>query len=150
MLYALSKFLHVALVVIWVGGMFFAYMALRPAASPLGASERLPLWVRTFSRFFPWVWLAVALILATGLEMIFLSGGMGKVQLSVHIMLAIGLIMMLLFAHVFFAPYKRLRRNVEAQHWEDAGKALAQIRQLIALNTILGFIVIFFAAAKPF
>lgn len=150
MLYGLSKFLHVASVITWVGGMFFAYMVLRPAAGPMTAPERLSLWVRTFERFFPGVWAAVAIILATGLGMIFLSGGMGAAPLHVHVMFGLGLLMMLIFAHVFFAPYKRLRTHVAAQRWEEAGKALAQIRKLVALNTTLGFIVTFFAAAKLF
>jgi putative copper export protein len=44
---------HTLAAAIWVGGMFFAYMALRPSAGPLEAPVRLQLWERVFSRFFP-------------------------------------------------------------------------------------------------
>lgn len=73
---SLSLFLHVLGVVVWVGGMFFAYMALRPAAaSLLEPPQRLTLWAGVFDKFFPWVWLSVALILLTGLHMLMPLGG---------------------------------------------------------------------------
>ena len=62
---------HILAIVIWVGGMFFAYMALRPAAaSVLEPQQRLTLWSAVFARFFPWVWLAVISILASGYWML--------------------------------------------------------------------------------
>ena len=48
--------------------------------------------------------------------------------------------MMLIFFHVFFAPFKRLKNAVEAQDWPAGGKALAQIRQLVGINMIIGLI----------
>ena len=50
--------LHLLAAVIWVGGMFFAYMALRPATGSLEPSIRLTLWSQTLKRFFPWVWIS--------------------------------------------------------------------------------------------
>ena len=39
----LFKFLHLASVIVWVGGMFFAYVCLRPvAASQLAPTHRSP------------------------------------------------------------------------------------------------------------
>ena len=136
--------LHVIAVVIWVGGMFFAYMALRPvAASLLEPPQRLPLWVGVFGRFFPWVWVSIGVILATGLWMIFaVLGGMGAVALYVHAMFGLGLLMMLIFLHVFFASYGRLKRAVAAQDWPAGGKALAQIRMLVGINTLIGLLTI--------
>ena len=46
--------LHLLAAVIWVGGMFFAYMVLRPSAGLLEPAARLPLWQRVFGHFFPW------------------------------------------------------------------------------------------------
>jgi len=37
---ALLIALHVLAVVVWVGGMFFAYVVLRPSAGPLAAEVR--------------------------------------------------------------------------------------------------------------
>lgn len=135
--------LHVLAVVVWVGGMFFAYMALRPvAASLLEPPIRLTLWVQVFGRFFPWVWAAVALLLATGLWMILgYLGGFGAVGLYVHLMFGLGIVMMLIFMHVFFAPYRRLKAAVAAQDWPAGGKQLAQIRLMVGINTLLGLLV---------
>ncbi|MEW5888042.1 MAG: CopD family protein [Pseudomonadota bacterium] len=135
----LLLFLHLASVVLWVGGMFFAYMCLRPvAARQLQPPQRLPLWAAVFARFFPWVWLAVMLILASGLAMI-LQVGFAAAPLNWHLMMTAGIVMMLIFAYVFFAPYGHLRRGVQAQDWQRAGAALNQIRRLIGVNLILGF-----------
>ena len=136
----LAKFLHVLSVVIWVGGMFFAYMALRPvAAERLEPPQRLSLWEGVFSKFFPWVWTSVVLILASGLYMMAM---LGKPPVHVAIMFVLGIIMMLLFAHVFFAPFKRLKRAVAAQDWPAGGAALGQIRKLIAINLSLGILTV--------
>ena len=42
--------LHVLAAVVWVGGMFFAYMVLRPSAGLLVAPARVALWQRVFGR----------------------------------------------------------------------------------------------------
>ena len=144
----LAVLLHILAVVIWVGGMFFAYMCVRPvAASQLEPPVRLTLWSGVFARFFPWVWTAIAVILATGLWMIFVTfGGFAEVGLHVHLMFGLGLIMMGIFMHVFFAPYARLRRAVTAQDWPVGGKALGQIRHLVGINTLIGLVVIAIAS----
>jgi uncharacterized membrane protein len=141
---SIALVLHVLSAVIWVGGLFFAYVVLRPvAASLLESPLRLALWVQVFGRFFPWVWVAVGLLLATGFWMILGPfGGFGTVGLYVHAMLVLGIVMMMIFLHVFFAPYKRLKRAVKAQDWPMGAKYLAQIRVLVGTNTILGILVI--------
>jgi uncharacterized membrane protein len=146
---ALALTLHMLFVVIWVGGMFFAYMALRPvAASLLEPPLRLQLWAGVFARFFPWVWGAVALILASGLWIVlFYYNGMANVSAAVHTMFGLGLVMMLIFMHVFFAPYGRLKKAVAAQDWPAGGKALGQIRMLIGINLSIGLIVVVIAVA---
>ena len=140
--------LHVLAVTIWVGGMFFAYMILRPvAAQQLEPAQRLPLWQGVFSKFFPWVWAAIILILVSGYWMIFVPyGGMKNTPIFVHIMQALGLIMMAIFMHVFFAPYKRLTQFVQVANWPEAGKALNQIRFLVGLNLSIGLLTIVLAA----
>ena len=140
--------LHVVGVVLWVGGMFFAHQILRPvAADLLQPPQRLPLWVGVFKRFFPWVWVCVVAILATGLAMIGLLGGMSKVPLYVHAMLAVGLLMMAIFAHVYFASFGRLKRAVASEDWKQGGVALARIRQLVGINLSLGLVTIVIATA---
>lgn len=133
-------FLHIASDVVWVGGMFFAYMCLRPvAASQLPPPQRLPLWAAVFARFFPWVWLSVALLLATGMTML-LEVGVAHAPLNWHLMFGVGIVMMLIFGFVFFVPYRRLQRAVAVQQWSDGGAALNQIRRLVGINLSLGAI----------
>jgi len=137
----IARFVHVLGALIWVGGMFFAYTALRPAAAALlEPPQRLPLWQETLRRFFFWVWLSVAALLASGLWMIALLGGFGAAALHVHLMFGLGVVMMLIFGHVYLSPYRRLTRYVEQKDWKAAGAALGQIRKLVALNLVLGLI----------
>ena len=137
----IAKFLHILSVVIWVGGMFFAYMALRPvAAERLEPPQRLSLWEGVFGKFFPWVWTSIAVILITGVYLM-INMGMPPAH-YISLMLVLGMLMMLLFAHVFFAPYKRLKRAVAAKDWTAGGVALGQIRKLIAINLSLGLVTV--------
>ena len=137
----LSLLLHVLSVVVWVGGMFFAYMALRPvAASVLEPPQRLTLWAGVFDRFFPWVWISVLLILASGLYMLHLMGA-GAPKYA-YTMFVLGAIMMLIFGHVFFSPYKKLKLAVASHDWPTGGAALGQIRKLIGINLVIGLVTI--------
>lgn len=136
---ALAKLLHLLSVLIWVGGMFFAYMILRPAAvEALEPPHRLRVWVGVFRRFFQWVWGAIAVILFTGLYMMSLFGGMGGSPLYVHLMLGAGSLMMLIYAYVFFACYRPMSGLVSEQRWSEAGVMLGKIRQLVAVNLSIG------------
>lgn len=138
--------LHVLSVVIWVGGMFFALLALRPALSEQDTLTRARAWCGVFRRFFPWVWASIVVLLATGFYMTLVSlGGFAEAPAYVHAMMGLGILMMLLFAHVFFAPYKRLQRSAASGDEALTKKAMNQIRVLIAINLVLGFIVIIVA-----
>lgn len=144
---ALAIALHTLAAVVWVGGMFFAYLALRPASAALAPPERLGLWARTLGKFLPWVWVAVLTLLISGYWMIFMElGGMASIGVHVHIMQALGIVMMLLFMHLYFAPFKRLRRAVEAADWPAAGAGLNQIRILVGINLLIGSLVVAIAA----
>lgn len=142
-----AKFLHVLGVTVWIGGMFFAFMALRPvAASQLEPAQRLTLWTGVFGKFFPWVWLSVALILASGLYMM---ANLGEPPAFVLAMFALGVVMMLIAAHIFFAPLRRLRRAVAQQDWKAGAAALGQIRKLIGTNLVLGLVTLSIGALGP-
>ncbi|MDJ0892296.1 MAG: CopD family protein [Gammaproteobacteria bacterium] len=141
---AVAIVLHLVSSVVWVGGMFFAYTALRPvAAMKLEGPSRLTLWAGVFQRFFPWVWASVVVLLASGYWMVFaVFGGMRGVGLHVHLMTGVGTLMMLLFMYVYFAPYRRLQRAVASKDWLAGANSLTRIRRVVALNTFLGLLVI--------
>lgn len=149
---SLALTLHLLAATIWVGGMFFAWMILRPVAVELlEPPQRLTLWYRAFQRFFPWVWGAVVALLATGLWMLFGAfGGMGNAGVHVHLMLVSGLAMMAIFLHIWFAPYPRLGKAVSAEDWPAGGRQLGQIRRLIGINLILGLATVAIASGGRF
>ena len=145
---SIALFLHLLAAVIWVGGMFFAHVVLRPvAAGQLEPPVRLTLWVGVFKRFFPMVFAAIATLLVSGYWMVLsFYEGFDAVGMHVHIMIWTGYVMMLLFFHVFFAPFKRLKRAVAAEDWVAGGKSLVQIRKLVGINLLIGLAVIAIAS----
>ncbi len=138
--------LHLLSAVIWIGGMFFAYMCLRPvAAAQLEPSVRLTLWVGTFGKFFPYVWTSIILLPLTGYVMMFKLFGGFDAPIYIHLMNGTGIVMILIYLHVFFAPYRRLRQAVLQQDWPTGGKKLGQIRKLVGFNMTLGIITVLIA-----
>lgn len=144
----LAVMLHLLGAVVWVGGMFFAYLALRPAAAQLlQPAQRLPLWSATLARFFRWVWAAIALVLGSGFYMVGVIANAGRIPPNVHAMLYIGMVMVLIFAYVFFSPFPALRRAVAGGDWPEGAVALNQIRIAVAVNLSLGLLNIVIATA---
>ncbi|MDH5228573.1 MAG: CopD family protein [Gammaproteobacteria bacterium] len=144
--------LHVLTATIWVGGMFFAYMALRPvAAELLDPPLRLRLWRQVFARFFPWVWLAVLVLPLSGYAMAFGAyNGFAHTGVSINIMHGLGWVMIILFAYVFFIPYKKLALKIDHEMIPQAADALAQIRRIIGINLLLGLFIVALAASIRF
>jgi uncharacterized membrane protein len=146
----LALALHVLSAVIWVGGMFFAYLCLRPSVAQMSAAERSALWERVLGRFFRWILLAVPVILLSGLWMMYSYGWFAGGPLRVHLMMGGGILMMLLFLHVYFAPFRRLRRAVAAGDVPLAGQQIGTIRKLVAVNLVLGILVVLIATAGKY
>lgn len=137
---SLAVALHVLAAIVWVGGMFFAHQCLRPALSGLEPPQRLRLMAAVLKRFFGWVGLAILLLLLTGLGEIALQGGFAAWGPHVHLMFALGIIMMLLFGHVYFAPNRRLQAAVAQADWSAAARHLDLIRRLVGINLLLGLV----------
>jgi len=145
---AVMTALHALAAVVWVGGMFFAYMALRPSVGGLQPPERVALWARVFGKFFPWVWLTIVVLLVSGFWIILVEwGGFAATGLHAHIMTLLGLIMMALFAHLFFAPFRRLKAAVAADDTPAAARQVGQIRLIVATNLVLGLVTVAIGAS---
>lgn len=144
--------LHILAAIIWVGGMFFAYMILRTvAAAVLEPPAKLALWSQVLGRFFPWVWAAIILLLSTGLWMTFVEfGGMKTAGKHIHLMLTLGIVMILLFLHLFFAHYRKLNAALAAKDLPAAGQQLNKIRRMVGINLILGLVTAVVASAGRF
>ena len=135
----IALILHTVAAVVWVGGMFFALLVLRPATAPLEPGPRLDLWSRVLDRFFQWVIAAIVLLLLSGYGMIFgVYSDFRGVGLHVHIMQGIGIVMMLAFFHLYFAPWRRFRGALARRDNPAAANQLNQIRWIVVLNLVLG------------
>lgn len=135
--------LHGLAATIWVGGMFFAYVILRPASSALEPGLRLTLWAGVFQRFFLWVWLAIVVLLGTGYWLVFNAfGGFSASPFYVHLMHIGGLIMVLLFFYLYFRPRIKFNKHVKSQAWPEAASAMNAMRQIVLANLILGCLLI--------
>jgi uncharacterized membrane protein len=143
---SLALLVHLLGVVVWVGGMFFAHVALRPSAAELlDPPLRLPLLAATLGRFFVWVVVAVVAILLSGFGLVAGAGGFRAVGPHVHAMTGTGVAMAAIFAYIRLAPFPRLRRAVAAKAWPDAGRAMGTVRLLVAVNLVLGLATIVIA-----
>jgi uncharacterized membrane protein len=139
----LALTLHMLGATVWVGGMFAAYMCLRPAASALEPPQRLTLWRGFFQKFFPWVWMSIVLLIVTGYWMLVTYfGGFANTPPYVNIMQALGWVMVLLFLLLFHGPWLRFKRAMDTQNWPAARDQLERIRVIIAINLPLGLIVV--------
>ncbi|MDB5913655.1 MAG: hypothetical protein JWP22_2330 [Ramlibacter sp.] len=138
----LLLFLHLAGAIFWMGGMAFTVMALRPAVSAqLQPPVRLPLMVQVLRRFFVIVAVSIAVLLLTGIPLL-LQAPRGAAPAGWHVMAGLGIVMMLLFGHIFFAPWRRLRAAVAAQDWPEGGKRMNQIAMLVKINLGIGWVAI--------
>ncbi|PHN47126.1 Phosphoribosylcarboxyaminoimidazole mutase [Pseudomonas syringae pv. atrofaciens] len=143
--------LHLLAALVWVGGMFFAWMVLRPAViAALEGPSRLKVWVQVFPRFFAWVWAAVVLLPITGIGMIQLNfTGFETAPRYVQIMMGLYVVMVALFLRIQSLQLPELRRAVEAEQWTEGAAALGNIRRLVGINLIIGLAVVMLAAARP-
>lgn len=130
-------FVHLLGVIVWVGGMAFAYLCLRPAATSLKPPARLTLWADVLARFFPLVWISVVAIIGSGVAML-LNTGFARAPEAWHVMFAVGLAMAGIYIYVWFVPWRRLRNAVAQQDWPNGAAALGRIRQGVAVNLVLG------------
>jgi uncharacterized membrane protein len=132
--------LHVLCAVIWVGGMFFAYVVLRPSLSVLEPIQRIALHTQIFRRFFLVVWHVMPLILLSGYAMALGQyGGFANLAWNVNAMQLIGLIMSAIFVVIVFGPYARFRRTTDRT---TAAASADRIRRLILINLVLGIVTV--------
>jgi uncharacterized membrane protein len=83
--------------------------------------------------------------------MLFLHfGGFTGAGLHIHVMQATGILMMLLFLHLFFVPWRRFSGAVEAGQFDSAAHSLNQMRRIVAINLVLGIITIAAGASGRF
>jgi uncharacterized membrane protein len=140
--YAGLKALHLLCAVLWVGGMFFAYVVLRPSMAAIEAPQRMLLHTRVFKKFFLVIWHAMPLILLTGGAMLALQWDMATAPWQINAMMGLGLLMAAVFLAIFFGPYRQFRRTTDRNRMASS---LDSIRKLIGINLVLGLITVIVA-----
>jgi uncharacterized membrane protein len=141
-MYEWFKFFHLSAGIVWLGGMALVILALRPvAAQQLPPPERLTLMSAVLSRFFVMVWISIALILSSGFWMLSMTD-MKLAPKGWHAMSGLGVLMCLIFAHLWFSPFRRLKAAVASENWDMAGKALRQIHPMVLTNFALGWLAV--------
>lgn len=138
----IALWLHILATIVWVGGMFFAHVALRPAAATLPPPIRLPLVTAVLATFLRWAAAAVVTIIISGFMMIFAMGGFGVLGIHVHVMTVLGLVMSSIYGFIVAVPFPRARSAVASNDWAGAGLALIQVRRLVGINLALGLVTV--------
>lgn len=141
--------LHTIAATVWVGGMFFAYMVLRPSVPGIEQPpERLKLWDRVFEKFFFWVWIAVVALPSTGYWQLYSDfEGFDGAGAHIHIMHLTGWLMIVLFVYLYMKPYTAFREAVGAEDWPAAGANLDSIRKIVATNLVIGIFTVVIGAS---
>jgi uncharacterized membrane protein len=145
---ALAIILHLIAINIWVGGSFFTVIVLYRAVGRLDTAHQHLLMAAVLQRFFFWIWVAMAALLASGAWMIAsLFGGFASAPRYIILMAILGLLMTFVFLVLFFGPYRLYRQSHLAgdnrQHY------LVWIRRLSALNMVLGLCVVLVVGGGP-
>jgi uncharacterized membrane protein len=149
-MYDSVKLIHLVAGIVWMGGMTFMLLALRPSVLEiLEPQPRARLMGAVWGRFFRVVVVAVVALFITGGSLYSTSframkesTGVGSVPLGMNLMLVIGVVMMLIFGHIYFAGFKKFKRALAAGEGPVAAKAAAQIHTLVVANFVLGWLAI--------
>jgi uncharacterized membrane protein len=151
MLYALLKSFHLLAVIVWIGGMAFTLLCLRPAARVLEPAARVTLMHAAMKRFFFIVSIAAAVVVASGAAMLGMAwsaaaraGLAFNMPLDWYAMTATFFVMLAVFVHIQSVLFRRLDAAVSAARWPDGAAALGAIRWEVSLNLVLGVFVIVF------
>ena len=147
---SLVKLAHLIAAIVWMGGMTFMLFALRPAALLiLEPQPRARLMGAVWQRFFPLVLAAIVVLFITGSNLYTTmfrvakqASGVGSVPLGWNLMLVLGLVMMLIFGHIYFAGFKKYKHAVAAGEWPIAAKAAGLIHKMVVANFVLGWLAI--------
>ena len=141
-MYEIIKFTHLAAGVIWLGGMAAMIWAVRPAAIALFEPPlRLPFLATVMGRFFKVVLACVLVLLFTGGAML-VGVDMKMAPKGWHAMLGIGVLMCLIFGHIYAVPFRKLKLALDQEYLPAAASQLAKIHPLMVLNFALGWLAV--------
>lgn len=134
-------FIHLLSAIVWLGGMFFVLLCLRPALPELSPPTRAPLMVSVLARFFNYVGAAIVLIWLSGI-MLLAPVGLKNIPVGWQAMIGAAAIMTVLFLVIRLMLFPAAQRAVKEGNMPGAGSGLNAIRWLVLANLLLGFLAI--------
>jgi uncharacterized membrane protein len=94
---------------------------------------------------------SIVVLLVSGYGMLFgMFGGFATAPVHVNVMQGTGILMMLLYLHLVFAPWRRFQAALDAGTQPEAAKQLDLIRKIVASNLALGVVTVAIGAAGRF
>jgi uncharacterized membrane protein len=151
MIGAILYAVHVMFAVLWVGGMAFAVVALRPSLQTLEPPQRLAVLEGAMKRFFLVVWHAMPVVLLTGWVLLFgWYGGFRGAGWHVHAMHLSGLLMGAVFLAIWTGPWRGFRAAMAAGDRAAAAAQAAKVRALVNVNLGLGTLTVLVASFGSF
>jgi len=131
--------LHLIGAILWVGGMAFAILVLRPALAVIALPDRLALHAEVFRRFFLIIWHVMPIVLLTGWALLFgWYGGFRDAGVHVHVMNLTGVLMAVVFLALWFGPYRAFRKAMASGGGVAAATLANRVRLLVTANLVLG------------
>jgi uncharacterized membrane protein len=132
--------IHLLSVVLWVGGMAFLLLTLRPSLGVIDPKARLALQGAVFRRFFRTIWQVMPLAIASGLLLLILSYSHQALPWEVMVMQTGGVLMAAIFIGTVLVPNKRFQAKLAAG--TATAEDVAPIRRLIWLSLGLGAVIL--------
>lgn len=132
--------IHLLSVVIWVGGMAFLMLVLRPGLMAVEPGARITVQGALFRRFFRTVWHVMPIAVISGLLLLILDYGHQTIPWPVMVMQTGGILMAAIFIGMFMVPNRHLQTKLAA------GTATAEdilpVRRLVLLNLVIGTVIL--------
>ncbi len=132
--------IHLLCVVLWVGGMAFLLITLRPSMNAIDPSARLVLQGAVFRRFFRLVWQIMPLAIVSGLVLLVLSYSHQVVPWEVMVMQTGGVVMAAIFIGMVLVPNKRFQAKLAAGTATAADAA--PVRRLLWVSLAIAAVIL--------
>jgi uncharacterized membrane protein len=134
--------IHLLAVIVWIGGMFFAHVCLRPvAAAQLQPPQRLPLLAAILGRFLRCRRLGAGAAVGQRPGAL-CPGRRRRFPGTWHAMVGIATVMTVILGVIVFRFHRPMVVAVAAQDWPGAGAAMNTIRKLVLTNLVLGVVTV--------
>ncbi|MFN3976183.1 MAG: CopD family protein [Aquificaceae bacterium] len=122
-------FLHLFFAIVWIGGMVYSLLFLKPSLREIGQEEQRGKFLKqVFSKFFLAVWLSIFVLFLTGMGLWHGYRRDFTDNPLFHIKLFLFGLMVAVFAYIYFFLFKRNK--------------LSHISNLIGVNLLLGILVL--------